>query len=782
MPRRRLPALAAPALALVLATGYPVHASEHPPGERFESEALKEDVEILVDEWGVPHIYAQNTDDLFFAQGFNIARDRLFQIDLWRRQGLGELSSAFGPEFVEHDTAARHLLYRGDMKEEWRSYPKPTRNAVTRFTEGINQYISLARDVPGMLPPEFTEHDYLPERWAPEDVVRIRSHSLASNVESEVARAVVTCHAGPRAHLLDQALRPERELSVPDGLDPCDVPADVLDSYLLATEPVSLDTGGAPDTLLGPVAGEGSNTWTVSGENTATGRPILANDPHRATLLPSTRYIVHLSAPGTDVVGAGEPIAPGISLGHNGSVAFGLTSFEVDQEDLYVYELNPDDPNEYLYQGEWESFETDTETVAVRGREDVEVDVSFTRHGPVLHRDLENDRAFALRTTWLEPGTSPYLGALGLMGASDFDDFSSTVRRLGGPPLNYSYADADGDIGWRPGGMAPQRVGYDGLLPVPGDGSFDWDGFHGGARLPQVHNPPNGFYANANNLPIPDGSAPDYGFQWAAPYRYDRITEVLSSSNRHTVASMADLQLDEVSLPAREIVPLLEGLETEDASARAAIALLQDWPGHVASADSAEAALFETWIMAHLAYTVINVALPRPAAEQILTPDISTLIDVLHDPEPWFGPEGELIRDQLMVSTLGLAYDDVAGRLGDDPGQWRWGDLHQTVFTHAAGDDVGPFGRGGGWETVNMSVFHPVTYQQIVGATTRVVIDVGSWDDSLATNAPGQSGDPRSPFHQDLAPLWSSGEFFPLLYSRDAVEQHTRMRIVLRAD
>lgn len=309
-------------------------------------EGLNMPVRVVVDKWGVPHIYASNTADLFFAQGYNAARDRMFQMDLWRRKGLGQLSEVFGESFVAQDRAARLMLYRGDMDQEWNSYGPEGRLAATRFADGINSYVDHLRATPSALPDEFKKFSYQPARWAAQDVVRIRAHGLSQNLTSEVARAKIACVGGIEADRFRTTLQPAHQPAVPAGLDPCSVPADVLRDFTLAT-------GGLAG---GPATGsqEGSNAWVLAKSRTTTGRPILANDPHRAMTTPSLRYMAHLNAPGIDVIGAGEPFAPGIAIGHNDVSAFGLTISAMDQEDLYVYELDPADPGRYRYGSGWE--------------------------------------------------------------------------------------------------------------------------------------------------------------------------------------------------------------------------------------------------------------------------------------------------------------------------------------------------------------------------------------------------------------------------------------------
>lgn len=371
--------------------------------------------EILVDRWGVPHIYAASTYDAFLVQGFNAARDRLWQIDFWRRRGLGRLSEVFGDEHVERDRAARLFLYRGDMRREWLSYGSDTKRASTAFVDGVNAFVELTRQDPELLPVEFRELGYEPAFWERADVARIRSHGLFYNVRDEVSRARTLRDMPREVEELRRRREPARELTIPEGLDLERIPDDVLKVYDLAT---SAPVFGLPTPLdpQGDVLPEGSNNWVLSGSRTASGRPLLANDPHRAAAaLPGLRYIAHLSAPGFDVIGGGEPALPGISIGHNGRIAFGLTIFAIDQEDLYVYDTNPADPTEYRYLDRWEPMQRVTETIDVRGGEPVEVELLFTRHGPVVYQDPARHTAFAVRAAWLEPGMAPYLGSMDYM-------------------------------------------------------------------------------------------------------------------------------------------------------------------------------------------------------------------------------------------------------------------------------------------------------------------------------------------------------------------------------
>jgi penicillin amidase len=747
-------------------------------------------VEILIDRWGVPHVYATSRDDLFVAQGFNAARDRLFQIDLWRRRGLGLLSEVFGAAYVEHDRAARLFLHRGDMDTEWPAYGPDTERVTGAFVRGVNAFVALCREHAGHLPPEFTELGYLPAYWEPSDVTRIRSHGLYYNLEEEVARALTLRDHGPAVEDLRRVREPHpHALTVPEGLDLGVIPDDVLRVYRLATTLPGLGPRGGLD---------GSNNWVIAPSRTATGRPLLANDPHRAVTLPSLRYIAHLSAPGLDVIGAGEPALPGISIGHNGKIAFGLTIFPIDQEDLYVYRTNPADPHEYDYRGRWEPMERVRETIPVRDGEPVETDLWFTRHGPVIDERPDRNAAFAVRAAWLEPGMAPYLGSMDYMNAGGPDAFVAAMRRWGAPGENQVYAAPDGTIGWRPAGRTPRRPNWDGTLPVPGDGRYEWDGFADVDEMPSVRDPAAGWFATANQLNLPEGHpAPPVTYDWYAPYRYERIAEELGSRTGWTVADCVRLQTDDLSVPARRLLPLLAGLGADgdgDERVTVALGLLRGWDARLAK-DSAAAALFEVWYRRHLRPAVLDAALsglvpPDEHARALarLLPAEDTSTDARVDLGLLLSPGDRLGGDLpgILRASLAAAVADVRELLGADTSTWAWGRLHQAEPRHALAASLGggipvsagPAPRGGSGDTVGSTPYTP-DFRQTGGATFRLVVDVGRWDESVAMNSPGQSGVPGSPHHHDLFEAWAADEAFPLLYTRAAVEAALDRRIVL---
>jgi penicillin G amidase len=763
--------------------------------------------QILVDTWGVPHIFAASEDDVFFAQGFNAARDRLFQIDLWRRRGLGRLAGIFGPNFVEQDRAARLFLYRGDMKKEWQAYGKNAERITTRFVAGINAYIDSIGNDSSKLPFEFVHFGYTPEKWLPEDVVRIRSHGLTRNLGSEFSRAIVACRADLESDTFRAILSPPWKTKVPAGLDPC-IPPEVMRVFTLATqgvlirgsntqraanEPATFEV--APPSIAALADAEtpqGSNAWVIAPSKSATGRPILASDPHRLQSVPSLRYIVHLNAPGLNVIGGGEPAQPGISIGHNGTIAFGLTIFAIDQEDLYAYETNPANPLEYKYQGKWERMRVVTETVPVRGQlRALSVELPFTRHGAVIYNDREKNRAYAVRSGWFEPGMAPYFGSIDYMYAKNFVEFKRAMSKWGAPSENQLYADIKGNIGWVTGGLAPIRPNWDGLLPVPGDGRYEWAGFWTGDQLPSIYNPKQGWFVSANEQNLPANypyRERKLGFEWSSSSRFNRVSEVLARPQKFSIEDSMQLQNDVVSVSARRLQAILKTFSPVDTRAASARKLMLDWNTEL-SGESAAAALFEVWRSRYLGAAFNAAALPAAAAALIRAPDVDLLLNALEKPEIVFKGDAQKLRTEVLEKSLIQAWSDMQKLGGADPTTWQWSKLHQVAFTHvlaSAAEDsarsrlnVGPLPKRGGSDTVNLSTFDPNTFRHFAGPSFRVVLDVGDWDNSRAVNAPGQSGDPASPHYRDLAQMWLKGEYFPLLYTRAKIEAALSKRIDL---
>jgi penicillin G amidase len=750
--------------------------------ESYGLDGLDGTIEILVDRWGVPHIYACSIRDACFAQGFNIARDRLWQLDLWRRAGLGTLSEVLGPTYVERDRAARLFLYRGSMQTEWAAYGCDLGPVLRPFVAGINAYVDQVARVPALLPPEFEVLRYTPSTWSPEDVLRIRAHGHYRNLRKEVARAQTLHRHGVAAEALRARLEPDAAVVVPEGVDLAQITPEVLRTYDLATGSALSPGAGAS------AASSGSNNWVIAGDRTATGRPILGNDPHRALTLPSLRYLVHVSAPGFEFAGGGEPMLPGISFGHNGHAAFGLTVLPIDHEDLYVYEVD-DSANQYRYGAGWEAIEVERHRIDVRDAEPEEVELRFTRHGPIIYEPETDNVAFAVRAAWLDAGMVPYLGSVSLLTAHGWEEFCEAAAHWGTPGENLVYADVEGDIGWRPAGRAPVRPNWNGLLPVPGDGSYEWDGYAIPSQPNDAYNPARGWIATANQFcaELASPSGVSLGFEWEPPFRQHRIEQVLGSGTTLSVEDSLALQNDYLCLPAQQLLPLLRELDTSDVHARAALALLSGWDGRL-EADSTAATLFELWFREHLRSALfarvlegrvsggVQQAVRDVLADETVVRDPRIDLDLVASLEP--GPD-------TLASTLRAAMVELEQGLGPDRDRWKWGALHHASLAHLLEESapqfrvLPPMPRGGGCDTVGNTGYGPGGYAQNVGATVRVVIDVGGWDNSVAINSPGQSGNPASEHYDDLLAPWARDEAVPFVYSREAVESVTEHRLLL---
>ncbi len=778
-----------------------------PTDVRHTVAGLREAVEINIDRWGVSHIRAASQPDVFLAQGFNAARDRLWHLDLWRKRGLGLLSGDFGPGYLAQDRASRLFLYRGDMDAEWAAYSHPqAKDIATWFVAGINAYIDLVLAEPSRLPPEFVHMGTTPAYWSPEDVVRVRSHALMRNADSELLRGLIMGRSDADTDLLRRSIDPFRVPTVPDGLNLSDLREDALEDFKLACAPVTFDSVRLACPLsdawkwckvdvLGEVVidpdAEGSNNWAVSPARSATGRPVLATDPHRAYTMPSLRYLVHLQAPGLDVIGAGEPVQPGISLGHNADIAFALTILMMDQEDVYVYETDPADPLRYRYGDGWETMRVEHEAIAVKGVCEQAIELMFTRHGPVTCVDIEKSRAFAVRTVWTEPGSAAYFNSLGLLEARNLDDYKKILADWSVPAVNHLYADVAGHVAHMPVGKWPKRNNWDGLLPVPGDGRFEWDGFRPFSALPSEIDPACGFVASANEnvLPADFDPALHVSFEWTEGSRASRVREVLAEQPQHTIAQSTALQTDVLSMPARRVCALIGNLDRHVAhnqDAAHALALLRDWDFRL-SVGSAAAAVFELWWGRFLKAALFDILVDDELVRRLLAPgDTATLLSIVEDPATVFDGDAVEIRDSLMAHSLGQAFACCRDKMGADVAAWGWGKLHHAYFGHAIGKvvdapelDAGPYPFGGSASTVMNASYRPADFRAFFGASMRMVMDVGAWDNSVAINTPGQSGDPASPHYADLAQTWAAGEYFPLCYSKEAVDAATVSRIYL---
>jgi penicillin amidase len=728
-------------------------------------EGLSKPVEVLRDTWGIPHIFAQTTPDLFLAQGFVVAQDRMWQLEIWKRTGEGRLAEILGPSGIQQDTFARLLRYRSNWDAEYRSYHPQGREIIEAFVNGINAAIDHAAD---HLPIEFQITGLRPQRWTAETVVsRMAGFVMTRNAASEVWRAQMVKALGTQKVENLTPLNPVKKLQVPEGLDLEGINASVLSLFPSRTEPLKLK----------PVE---SNNWVVDGTKTNTGKPLLANDPHRPILNPSLRYISHLVAPGWNVLGAGEPALPGIATGHNDRIAWGITILGIDQQDLYVEETDPQDPDRYRSGDAWLQMQIEKESIPVKGQAPVDVTLKFTRHGPVVHEDPQRHRAYSLRWVGSEPGAAGYLGALSIHQARNWKEFQRGVEQWKLPSLNLVYGDVDGNIGYHGVGLTPFRKIGDGLLPVPGSTLlYEWERFLPMSVLPHYLNPPQHFIATANHNVIPQDYPHILGYELGPSFRYDRIVEVLKEPRSFTIEDFEKLQHDFLSLPARALIPMLKDVKTGDPELRQALDLLLEWNYWVGT-DLPAAAIYEFWFQ-KLQVKMYRKRVPEEAWDLLEGKfSVERVIEWLKTAEPE--------RDRVLLESLREALADLKVLMGTDMKKWRWGAIHVVEFNHSlAGSEplkvlFNPNSvarNGDGFTVGNTGGGKAENFQQRTGASYRHILDLADWDRSVGTSVPGQSGQPRSPHYADLIDYWGENRYFPLLFSRSQIEKNTKNKLML---
>lgn len=764
---------------------------------------LEQPVEILIDHWGVPHIFANTEHDLFFTQGWNAARDRLFQLEIWRRQATGTVAEILGPSELKRDIGTRLFKFRGDLDQELNHYHPRGKEIIESYTDGINAYITSVLEKPETWPLEFKLLGLKPGLWTP-DVVISRHQGLLGNVEDELSTARLVALLGAKKVLELSNFHPNQpDLTLHPSIDSSLLFANVLELYQAYRQPVvfkpehllSLNTKNQQKTEyrtyneLSPAPGSrdiGSNNWVIDGNHSSSGFPMLANDPHRAQSVPSLRYMAHLVGPGWNVIGGGEPEIPGISIGHNEHGAWGLTIFSTDGEDLYVYETNPTNPNQYWHKGQWWPYLTITDTIPVKGMTDHMVTHKYTIHGPVVYEEPTRHKAVAMRCAWLEPGGSPYLGSLSMDQATDFSSFKAACTRSNIPGENMVWADPKGNIGWQAVGIAPIRRKTSGMVPVPGDGNYEWDGYLPIQARPSVENPREGFFITANDHVTPlDYPYPEaLGYEWTDPFRGDRIAEILGNGRKMTMQDMAALQTDYVSIPARLLVPMLKHIN--DPGLEEIKKILLEWNCEM-SITSIGAGIYNQWEK-EITKAMRQLLVPKIALPYLSYLDMSKIIHWLTFPDSKFGKDPISGRNELLHKSLKTAISTMESRFGKDRTKWQYGQLgyKHVLLKHPLSAavnseirkkfEVGPLPRGGSGSTVGNT---GGADNQLSGASFKILLDTRNWDECWSMNNPGQSGDPNSPFYKNLFELWATDQYFPLYFSREKIESVLFQKLML---
>ncbi len=765
-------------------------------------EGLDQSVEILKDKWGISHIYAQTEHDLFFAQGYSAARDRLFQFEIWRAQATGTTAALFGPRMIDRDHGTRLFKFRGPMADEMNHYHPRGVDIITAFVHGVNAYIDEALDDPDSLPLPFKLLGIQPQHWT-EEVVISRHQGLLGNIGQELNIGRAVCAIGEDAVRELQYFHPHDPILSLDPMIDCEslTENDILHLYTsyrssIKFEPNDIVASTNRNTtqsyaeIASTISAEdinlkehdlddiGSNNWVVSGDLTQDGWPMMINDPHRAQSVPSLRYWVHLVGPGWNVIGGGEPEIPGVSIGHNEQGAWGLTVFGTDGEDLMVYETNPANPNQYRYQGRWEDMQIIEEVIEVKGADSVTVELKYTRHGPVSFEDTNKNLAYAVRPAWMDVGGAPYLASLRMDQATTWEEFRDATNYSHIPGENMIWADRDGNIGWQAVGIAPLRRNFSGLVPVPGDGRYEWDGYLEIKQKPNAFNPDVGYIETSNsNYTPPDFPNLDaIAHTWTDPYRWARGSELLSSGRKFNMTDMIEFQHDYLSIPARSLVPFFKDLRAGDRQVEAARQMLMNWDFRL-DKDSIEAGIYVAFER-QLLDNMEALKVPE-AASDFLNVGMKTSIDMLLAPDGDFGNDPIAGRDEFLLTTLGEAVATLREKLGANIEDWVYGqaDYKHALIRHPLGAavseeirsrlELGPLPRGGNGFTLGATGSGD---NQTSGASFRIFIDTRDWDNTLGMNTPGQVGDPDSPLYDNLFELWANDKVFPAFYSREKIE------------
>jgi penicillin amidase len=740
---------------------------------------LADRVEVIRDAWGVPHVYASSLPDLFLAQGFVVGSERLFQIDMILRAANGRLATMFGALVLPADRFGRLIGWNRAGVRLADRYDEDSTMMTSAFRAGVRAWLE---QMPAA-PVEYQVLDLAPEipddpaYWA--SATAYLAWSLSGNADHELVRAEIAERLGPDA-LRD--LFPE----IPGVSGP--LVAGGREAQASASEVLRSAPSRAP--------GLGSNNWVVAGSRTETGKPLLANDPHLGVATPSIWFECHLSAPGYEASGVSLPFAPGVVIGRTEHHAWGFTNVGGDTQDLYLEQLS-EDGSAARYEDAWEPLTVHREELWSRGSEEpVVLEVRETRHGPILDsyalgivlpRVVEGGvrKPYALRWVGVEHALPPST-LLQMAQATDFEAFRAAVRDWGSPGQNMVYADVDGTIGYQCTGRYPVRRAGDGTMPVPGwTAEHEWDGFIAFDDLPWAMNPESGFLATANNR-IHDVSYPHLiGHDWSPPSRIRRIGELLAATPTHSADTFAAMHADTVSIPARELADVLSDIEPANERQREALDRFAGWDGDLA-ADSATACVFEAWCV-HLAREIL---LPRLGQELFdhyyahapETGDWRALVlpNLLANPRAeWFGSDGFEARDDVLRRALDAALDELTERLGPDPSAWRWGALHRVVFAGplAMIADLAPLftagivEAGGDDDTVNQGAFEPgIGYDAAVIASWRQIVDLADPDAAVGVHTIGQSGHPSSGHWNDLVPMWASGSYHALPFTRPAVD------------
>lgn len=798
--------LATRMLSTVLGTFLRAMAKPSLPKTRGEVKlpGLGAPVRVFRDENAVPHVYAENELDVFRAQGFLHAQDRLFQMDFSRRAARGKLAEIVGPvdapwedltihlkgaTMVDMDHYIRVLGLKTAAEESVKIYSEQMIRCIEAYAGGVNDCIA---QMGKKLPIEFKLLRYEPEPWTLTDTIVI-SKLLSLQLSTSMRTILVLEGLRERFPENDRRLRdlfpayPENGPVKTRVKNP--VPTHGMDlRQILALDQHYREYVGGGGAHLG------SNAWAVSGVRSSTGKPILCSDPHLLLLAPSVWYLTHLIVEGAgngedlNVIGSSLPGTPGVVIGHNERIAWGMTNVMADDADIYIEEVHPDNTRRYRVGDDWVDMEVRREVYKIKGGKEETREVLLTRHGPIITETVAGSvcpgiahDALSLKWTAHAP-SADFQAFYQLNHAQNWDEAREAMREYGGSPLNMIYADVDGNIGYQMTGKIPLRRAGKGLLPIDGRPreENEWEGFVPYDLHPSILNPDEGYVASANNK-IVDDNYPFYITDlWEPPFRVMRIKEMIESREKHTMNDMGRMHMDVVAVQARDFIrEVLAQSDVErwleDSIVRDAWKTLVAWDG-TCSTDSVASAIWhmffavfmERRLKAHLGDDLYW------AYMEIINQPVIPLENVAREGRPWWYSRADGHAMELS-QTLKVAVDRLRERFGPDMSQWTWGRMHTLLMKHPLGQvpvlapffNIGPFETPGDSTTVNNGqFFHAHPWKHEAGPSYRHICDLSDWDASRFVNYTGQSGNPRSTHYRDLTAKWLRGEYIPMRFSK----------------
>jgi penicillin amidase len=713
---------------------------------------LENEVKIIRDSWGVPHIFAENEKDLFFACGYVHAQERMWQMELTRRAGFGTLSEVLGRKTLERDRFIRTLDLKEAALRDFEKLSAKMKSLILSYSQGVNAWMNTRRL---NWPPEFLLLGYRPRPWSPLDSLMIKEIMallLSVDYQSEILRARLVKELGSQKALqiLEQGIA---------------VPLSAIEEVGLSDWPLTLPF-------------QGSNNWVIAGSRTESGKPLLANDPHLEISLPSVWFEIHISCPGLNVVGVSFPGVPLVIIGHNESIAWGVTNSGVDVQDLYVEKLNSS-RDMYWDDGEWKPLFSEEARIKIRGEKEAErIEVSWTERGPVVSPVLSGKNELLSLSWTIYDGGRTMESFYLLNKAQNWQEFVEALKLFEVPSQNFVYADKQGNIGYYLSGKIPLRAEIAALFPYPGwKKEGRWQGFLGEKEKPNFFNPESGLIVTANNKIVPDDFPHYLGFDWEAPFRAERIRELLLQREKHNVETMKVIQSDVFSKKAELFLPYLEEMKIADGELKEAVDMLESWDLRLASGK--EAALYKIFMdFFHEEVFKDDLGQDYERFNSIFRRKQAGLLRILADPlSPWFdNKETQPVetREEIMEISLDKAYKWLQKHYGPAD-RWDWRKINSFRFQHSLGEapflkflNRGPFPLGGDAFTVNCSASSLLKINW--GVSYRQIIDLSDFRNSVCVLSSGESGHFLDRFYDDQIPLWLEGRYHPMLFDADDIQ------------